>query len=282
MSGATDEGQSIGTSSATRSAGVGIEYHDGVCWITLARPERLNAVDTDMLRTIRAEQLKLMDDAESARAVVFSGEGRAFCAGADLGHIEEIARDPIAYRAFLHALRDVIVGFEQLPQPVIAAVHGVALAGGFELMTGCDIIIATRSSMIGDQHSQRGFVPGGGSSQRVPRWLPRPLARDLLFSGRWLTGDEALSMGLISRVTDDDDLHDVVGELARELAARNWPAMRRMKELARLAEETPLADGLDVEIRYCLEHGREGEVLLGVEGFKRGERSSPDGVADDR
>ncbi|MEZ5244140.1 MAG: enoyl-CoA hydratase/isomerase family protein [Acidimicrobiales bacterium] len=265
---------------AGADTGVEIEYRDGVCWITLARPERLNAVDTDMLRTIRAEQLRLMDDAEQARAVVFSGSGRAFCAGADLAHIEAIARDPLAYRGFLHALRDVIVGFEQLPQPVIAAVHGVALAGGFELMSGCDIIVAARSAMIGDQHAQRGFVPGGGSSQRVPRWLPRPQARDLLFSGRWLTGDDALAMGLVSRVTDDDDLLAVVGDLARELAGRNWPAMRRMKELARLAEELPLADGLEVEIRYCLEHGREGEVFHGVEGFRRGERSSPDGVAD--
>jgi enoyl-CoA hydratase/carnithine racemase len=264
------------------TTGIEVEHRDGVSWITLARPERLNAVDTEMLRVIRTEQLRLMDDPKAPRAVVFSGTGRAFCAGADLGHIDAIARDPVPYRAFLQALRDVVVGFEQLPQPVVAAVRGVALAGGFELMLGCDIIIAARSARIGDQHIQRGFVPGGGSSQRVPRWLSRPQARDLLFSGRWLTADEAYAMGLVSRVAEDDELDDVVSSLARELASRNWPAMRRMKELARLAEELPLADGLDVEIRSCLEHGREGEVLKGIEGFKRGHRSSPDGVMRER
>jgi enoyl-CoA hydratase len=262
----------------TDPTGVEVEHRDGVGWITLARPDRLNAVTTEMLRAIRAEQLRLTDGPDAPRAVVLSGAGRAFCAGADLGHIEAIARDPVAYRAFLHALRDVIVGFEQLPQPVIAAVRGVALAGGFEIMLGCDIIIAARSAMIGDQHAQRGFVPGGGSSQRVPRWLSRPHARDLLFSGRWLNADEACARGLVSRVVDDDDLDEVVDTLARELAARNWSAMRRMKELARLAEELPLADGLDVEIRSCLEHGSTGEVLAGIEGFKRGQRSSADGV----
>lgn len=282
MAGGTDSDSRAQTGPETSGTGIDVDYQQGVCWITLARPDRLNAVDTAMLQAIRAEQLRLLDDDGSTRAVVFSGRGRAFCAGADLGHIGVITQDPAAHRAFLHALRDVIVGFEQLPQPVIAAVHGVALAGGFELMSGCDIIIAARSAMIGDQHAQRGFVPGGGSSQRLPRWLPRPQARDLLFSGRWLTGEEALSMGLVSRVTDDDDLHREVSELARELAARNWTTMRRLKELARLADELPLANGLDVEIRYCLDHGREGRILEGVEGFEHGHRSSPDGVARDR
>lgn len=260
------------------STGIEVEERGGVCWITLAHPERLNAVDTAMLNAIHAEQLRLMDDTETVRAVVFSGAGRAFCAGADLGHINEIARDPVPYRAFLQALRDVITGFERLPQPVIAAVQGVALAGGFELMLGCDIIIAARSARIGDQHTQRGFVPGGGSSQRIPRWLSRPQARDLLFSGRWLTAEQALAAGLISRVVDDADLDTEVTALALELAARNWSAMRRMKELARLAEELPLSDGLDVEIRSCLEHGRDGEVLHGIDGFMRGQRSSPEGI----
>ncbi|MDA3041453.1 MAG: enoyl-CoA hydratase/isomerase family protein, partial [Actinomycetota bacterium] len=200
----------------TNHTGIGVEHRDGVCRITLDRPERLNAVDTEMLRVIHAEQLRLMDDLDGSHAVVLSGAGRAFCAGADIGHIEAIAHDPLAYRAFLQALRDVVVGFEQLPQPVIAAVHGVALSGGFELMLGCDIIVAGRSAMIGDQHAQRGFVPGGGSSQRVPRWLSRPHARDLLLSGRWLSGDEAFSMGLVSRVVDDDALDATVDSLARE------------------------------------------------------------------
>lgn len=262
--------------------GIDIARYDGVSWITLVRPERLNAVDTEMLFAIRAEQLRLMDEPPDCRAVVFTGAGRAFCAGADLGHIDMIAQAPAAYRTFLNALRDVIVGFEQIPQPVIAAVRGVALAGGFELMLGCDIIIAAKSARIGDQHTQRGFVPGGGSSQRVPRWLPRPQARDLLLSGRWLNAEEAQHAGLISRVTEDEALDDTVGNLARELASRNWSAMRRMKELARLAEELPLADGLDVEIRSCLEHGRKGEVLEGIENFKRGQRSSPDGMANKR
>lgn len=248
---------------------------DGVRCITLSRPQRLNAFDTDMLLAIREVQLRLVDDPDPPGALLLSGSGRAFCAGADLHHINDIAREQRRYRAFLQALRDVVVGFEQLPQPVIAAVHGVALAGGLELMLGCDIIIAARSALIGDQHSQRGFVPGGGSSQRLPRWLTRPQARDLLLSGRWLSGEEAHAVGLVSRVVDDDDLARAALDLARELAGRNRSAMRRIKELARLAEELPLADGLDMEVQSVLAHGRSGDVLGGVEGFLHARRATP-------
>lgn len=249
------------------SGSVRTDRNGAVVDVRLDRPHQLNAFDTDTLLELREVQIQLRELAGEVRVVVFSGSGDAFCAGADIAHIDSIYRDTPRIRGFLNALRDVIVGFERLPQPVIAAVHGVALAGGIELMLGCDLVIAARSASIADHHMQRGFIPGGGSSQRLPRWLGRPIARDLLLTGRWLTAQDALEVGLVSRVVDDDELRDHIDDVASAMASRPWTALSEVKRLAGIAEALPLSDGLEEEIRTILDYYDDPRFSEGLERF---------------
>lgn len=249
------------------SGRIRVERTGAVADLRLDRPDQLNAFDTVMLLELREIQLELADLAGDVCVVVLSGRGDAFCAGADIGHINQIYRDTPRIRRFLHALRDAIVGFERLPQPVIAGVHGVVLAGGIELMLGCDVVVAARSTRIADHHMQRGFIPGGGSTQRLPRRLPRPVARDLLLSGRWLRAQEAFDVGLVSRVVDDDELRGHVADLAATMASRSWRALSEVKRLASLAEALPLAEGLEEEIRTIMDYYADPRFREGLDDF---------------
>src|SRR4051812_18784262 len=172
---------------------------DGLCRLRLNRPDKLNALNDELVSELRQVQQRLVGDPET-RVVVLSGEGRSFCAGADLTDFSKIHRDPNATRNTLWRLRDVIRGFEELAQPVVGVLHGHVLAGGLELAMGCDILVAARSTLIGDQHIRRNLVPGAGNTQRIPQRLGRTQAMDLLLTGRWVSAEEALSMGLVSRV----------------------------------------------------------------------------------
>jgi enoyl-CoA hydratase/carnithine racemase len=224
---------------------------DRVLELTLNRPEKLNALNVPILEALRAAQAKALEDPE-VRAIVLRGAGPTFCAGADLEHIEAMHADRATSRTYLNLLREVIVGFERMPQPVIGALHGHVLAGGLELALGCDILIAARSCRIGDQHMRRGFIPGGGNTQRIPRLVGPLRAMDLLLTGRWLDATEACQIGLVSRVADDGEEVTLAREIAVELAAKSPQAVREVKRLTRLATEAPLADGLQAEIESVM------------------------------
>lgn len=246
---------------------------DNVCRFILNRPEKLNALNGELLERILEAQQRVAKDG-NVHVVLLSGAGRAFCAGADLDHISAVYRDPDQARQYLEILRDVVVGFEQLPQVVVTAVHGVVLAGGLELMLGSDIVLAARSTQIGDQHTRRDFIPGGGNTQRIPRWVARAHARDLLFTGRWLSADEAHAIGLVSRVSDDATLEAEAAGLADDLAHRSYRALRDVKRLANAAETLPLAEGLALEIQAVMEYYEAPEFAAGLEGFLKRPRST--------
>lgn len=238
-----------------------------VATLTLNRPDKLNALNPDLLRALLAAQEEIRRR-ESVRAVLLHGAGRVFCAGADLAYIESIYQDPVASRENLRLLRDAILGLERLPVPVIVAVHGVALAGGLELMLGCDLVVAAESARIGDQHMNFGFIPGGGSTQRLPRWIGPARARDLLYTGRWLSAREAWELGLVSRVVPDADLLDAAAALAREVASRSPEAMSATKRLARLADGPGLESGLDEEIETVLAFYRSPAFAQALRDFR--------------
>ncbi|HPU54417.1 MAG TPA: enoyl-CoA hydratase/isomerase family protein, partial [Burkholderiaceae bacterium] len=141
---------------------------DGAMWITLNRPAAMNAITPAIVEGIETALDQALNDPQ-VRAIVLTGTGRAFCAGADLKYVREQTHgDESANAAFLQTVLHLMNRLETFPKPVIAAINGLALAGGLELVLCCDLVIAARSAKIGDAHANFGLLPGGGSSVRLP------------------------------------------------------------------------------------------------------------------
>jgi len=164
----------------------------GVARITLHRPDRLNAISPELLRDLDRACAAVEGDA-GARVVTLTATGRAFCAGADLRAVRELSPDPERWGAFMRLWHRVFDRIEALPVPVIAGVHGLALAGGLELVLVADLVVADEAARLGDQHANFGLVAGGGGSQRLPRLIGARRAKELMLLGGWLTAPEALA-----------------------------------------------------------------------------------------
>ena len=175
--------------------------------ITLNRPDKFNCISKSLVAGLNTAINTLQTNPE-VRVLLLHGAGKVFCTGADLTEILETRESQSELHAMLTDLMEVLRRFERGPLPVIAAVHGLALAGGLEMMMGCDVVFAAKSAKIGDQHAQYGLVPGGGNSQRLTRVLGRRRALDLMFSARWLGAEEALEWGLVNYVVEDEALLD--------------------------------------------------------------------------
>lgn len=238
-----------------------------VACVALDRPEKRNALDLSLLQKLR-EALEVLEADDRVHVVHLSGRGPSFSAGADLGYVEGIRHEPARVREFLLALKHAVLALERLRQPVVAAVHGQVLAGGLELMLGADLVIAARSTRIGDQHVNWGFIPGGGSTQRLPRRIGLARASDLLLTGRWISADEAQEIGLVSRVVDDDQLEAASLEIAAQIAAKSAEATAQIKRLARRSVELPLEAGLDEEIGTVVAHYRHPDFAAGLAAFR--------------
>ena len=153
------------------------------------------------------------------------GEGRAFCSGADLIAMDAAFADHSRLSRYLEEINACLFRLEELPVPVIAAVHGFVLAGGLELMLACDMAIAAEDARIGDQHVNFGLMPGGGSTQRLPRRIGMQRAMELLTTGRWLSGAEAAAWGLVLRAVPVEKLDQELEELLSPLRTKSPPRL---------------------------------------------------------
>ncbi len=196
---------------------------DAVAWITLSRPEAMNAMSPALTDGLVAA-IDAVERDDAVRAVVITGAGRAFSAGGDLKSFRE-AVSAEQFEGFVERLRGSQAMFrriEQLSCPVIAAVNGYAVAGGLELILCCDLVIAAESAMIGDGHAKYGVIPGGGSTARLPRKVPVNVAKMLLLTGELWPARALLAAGLVNQVVPDGDLRGTVAALAAKIA-RNSP-----------------------------------------------------------
>ena len=187
-----------------------------VATLTLNRPDALNALSPRMVEELTLA-VNEVEKQGGVKALVIRGEGRAFCAGADLDYLERAFEDYPLLNSYLTDLNAFFFRLEELPLPVIGLVHGFALAGGLELLLACDMVIAAEDARIGDQHANYGLMPGGGSTQRLPRKLGSQKAMELLLTGRWLSGKEAEGWGLVLRAVPADKLDEELEKLLSAL-----------------------------------------------------------------
>jgi len=212
----------------------------GVRRLTFNRPDQLNALSRELVTELVAQLRRVNLDAD-VRVVVLRGNGRAFCAGADL--TEHFNRED-AMDVGRTAIWDLL---ETLRVPVVAAVHGWAITGGFLLAYCCDIVVASEDALFRDTHASLGLMPTGGESQRMPRRLGAGLARELMLTSRKFPAAEALTAGFVSRVVPRDQLDDAALEIAQQIAANSPESVSAIKALINRGMETDFGTGLRLE-----------------------------------
>lgn len=213
-----------------------------VGYVTLNRPEALNALDETLIRELVAA-LTAFDADRKIGAIVLTGSDRAFAAGADIKRMAEMGYAEM----FLDDLFAPLAVFERLRTPVIAAVAGHALGGGCELAMLCDIILAADTASFGQPEINLGVIPGIGGTQRLPRAIGPYKAADLVLTGRRMSAEQAERAGLVSRVVPADQLLSEATEVAETIASRSLPVVYAAKAALRAAQETSLAEGLRYE-----------------------------------
>ncbi len=216
-----------------------LDIADGIATVTLNRPHALNAINRALAEALSATCGFLREHID-VRVVILTGAGeRAFCAGADLrerGGMTPSERN--AHRAAIEAAAEELAN---LPVPSIAAVRGYALAGGTELAIACDLRVAGTDAVFGVPEVKIGIFPGAGGVLRLPPLIGLGNARDLLYTGRHISADEAASMGLVTRLVAPEDVLPAARELAVQIAANAPLALRAVKDALRVSNGVPAA-----------------------------------------
>ncbi len=199
----------------------------GVGTLTFNRPEKLNALNAEMLSEVAAALDQVGKNPE-IRVLILTGQGRAFIAGADIKVFTQL--DPLAARQLAFTGQEVVSKLEQLPIPVIAGVNGFALGGGCEVAMACDLIYASEEARFGQPEINLGIMPGFGGTQRLARLVGKGLAKELCLTGRIIDAAEARAMGLVARVFPAASLMEECTKVARSLAAKGRVALRGVKQ----------------------------------------------------
>jgi enoyl-CoA hydratase len=241
-----------------------LRIDDGVAVITINRPEKRNALSA----AVRRELLSALDqlrEAAEARVVVLTGSGdKAFIAGADITEFAQ--RTPVQQRAVMEERR-IFDAVAEFPKPVIAMINGFALGGGCELALACDMRIAARSARLGQPEIKLGIIPGGGGTQRLPRLIGVGSAMRLILTGELISAEEAVRLGLVDVMVEDDDLATRTFEIARAMAAQSPLTLRLAKTAIRAAEEMPQAARLAFERELFITSFGSSDKREGVAAF---------------
>lgn len=258
-----------------------IDFHrsDRIAWITLNRPEMLNAVSFGGLAEIDHALDAVEADGET-RVLVITGKGRAFCAGADLkgvvgkatgssGGDTETGTD-----LFLRTIQALLARIRAFPMPVIAAINGIAMAGGLELAMAADILLAAEGAKIGDAHANFGVIPGAGGAAVLPRIVGPVVAKYLLFTGEALLARDLQQAGLIAKVYPDDRFLDEVRAVAVRISEKSPLGLRITKQLVAEGASLSVCDALRLELEANEGYGRSYDIREGMAAFA--ERRKPE------
>ncbi|MFF3461305.1 enoyl-CoA hydratase/isomerase family protein [Streptomyces sp. NPDC002619] len=242
-----------------------VRRHGHVAELVLDRPKAMNAVSSEMARSIGSACAALAADRDARVVVLTSSHERAFCVGADLkernsfSDAELVRQRPVARGAY--------TGVLELPMPTIAAVHGYALGGGFELALSCDLIVADRTAVVGLPEVSVGVIPGGGGTQLLPRRVGAARAAELIFSARRVEAAEARELGLVDHVVEEGGDRTEALALAARIAANSPVGLRAAKRALRLGHGLDLRAGLEVEDAAWRSVAFSGDRAEGVAAF---------------
>jgi enoyl-CoA hydratase/carnithine racemase len=241
-----------------------------VAEVIMNRPQALNALSTDQVRRLRNAATQLAADDQISVVIISSAIERAFCVGADLKERRGVANDDLHQqrRVFQEAFDEL----RALPMPMIAAVEGFALGGGFELALSCDLIIASATASFGLPEVGLGLIPGEGGTQLLPRRIGLNKSADLLLTGRRVDAEEALSMGFVDRLVPAGAAQRAARELAQEIAAKSPTSLRAAKRALREGIDVDLASGLQIENQAWEEAAFSADRMEGIEAFNERRR----------
>lgn len=237
------------------------ERADGVAVVTLDRPP-VNALSRALLAELATVAQALSENA-AVRAVIVTGTGKAFAAGADISEFG----GPDEARDIGQHFRAAFDAVAAIPRPVIAAIHGVALGGGFELAMACDLRVAADSARVGQPEILLGVIPGAGATQRLARLVGPARAKHLIWTGRQVKADEALALGLVDVVVPAAELLDTALALATSLATGPTLAIALAKRVIDAGLDGPLERGLDLEVEAFVEVFATEDAAIGVRSF---------------
>ncbi|HEY5337955.1 MAG TPA: enoyl-CoA hydratase/isomerase family protein [Rhizomicrobium sp.] len=229
------------------------EVKDGLCTLTLNRPDKLNALNFETFKALSASVDHIGANRDKIGCVLLRGEGRSFCAGNDLGDLGGVfdGADGSRFRS------ETVERLASLPMPVVAEVKGHCLTGGLELALAADIIIVGESARFGDTHGKWDLVPVWGLSQRLPRRIGRAKALEMSFSARNYSGRDAAAMGLANICVPDAELEATVATFVKDVLANSWRSSRAIKKLIDDTEGMSLKAGLAHEIHRSEGRGPE-------------------------
>ncbi|MCG8694030.1 MAG: enoyl-CoA hydratase/isomerase family protein [Minwuiales bacterium] len=248
------------------------EKRGRACWITLNRPDALNAISQQVMDDLSAA-LDAAEADEDVWAAVLTGAGRAFCAGADLKDVLGILTgdDAEAIRAFMNNAYRMFRRVAQFEKPLIAAVDGYCLAGGMELALAADIRICSTDAQFGLPEITHGFFPGGGGPQRLARSIPQSMAMELVLTGDRIDAETALRVGIVSRMVPADALMPTTLKIAKRIAGHAPLAVKAAKEVTQTALDETFEQGM-----------RLGGALRWVVGQTEDAREGPRAFAEKR
>lgn len=224
------------------SALVTRQDEDGLAWLTLNRPDKLNSLTVGMFKELRQHIIDLKKD-DTVGCVILRGAGKCFSAGHDLGDIAEGEKVP---SPGWHS--ETLRMLEKLPKPVIAAVHGHCYTGALEVALAADFILAAQSAKFADTHAKWALTPIWGMSQRLPRRVGIATAKRLMFTAETVRADAALEMGLCEAVFEDDQFEDALRAFAKQVLANSSFSHAANKRLLEATDAGPLDAGLQWEV----------------------------------
>ena len=239
------------------------EDSSGVATLTLNRPEALNALSPNLFVELRDHIDTISKQINEIGCVILQGKGRSFSAGNDLKAIQSGETAPSR-----HYQAETLEAIESLPQVVIASVQGHCYTGSLELVLACDLLITSESAKLADTHGKWGMTPTWGMSQRLPRRIGPVKAKEMMYTGRVVSGTEAVELGLANECVTDEKLISRTLEIAEQIVANSWHTLRADKMLVAGGLNRTLADGLAFERENS--PGPAPDMAERLKGFNKG------------